>query len=465
MIYTALAYEAQKAVIDERLRRASRLDATPVAHRSRSRRARRAAAAIVFVLAAWVLIASPSALAASVVPDHIVVSLSHNPPDVGQTVTVNAVAKDANGVTLTAFSGAASWSDKSGALAPEGPADFVKGVSRTSAQLATPYRGEVISITAAGITGQTRSFNVIGPADHLELSAPSSPSAGAPFTVTALARDAAGNLVTGFAGPASWSDTAGRITPGAPSDFVAGISTTSATVPSPVHADILTLSSGGLSAKRTINAVGPLDHITASVPSTTSLNTPFDLTVYARDAAGNVVNYTGDLGLSYEDTAAITAGVVNPFSRGVSKTAITVVHPERADSVKLTLGAAGASSNQFNVIGPIDHLAISWRRTDGLTGCDSITGSITARTLDAAGNLVSGFNDASGTWGPNGQDAFPSEPTATVAPFSPAPFVKGVSSNHAVSVSGWTWLSTLGFGTPNDFTVAVETLRADFTIC
>src|SRR5205085_5141575 len=106
----------------------------------------------------------PSALATSIVPDHIVISVSPNPPDVDQTVTVKAVAKDASGVTLTAFSGAASWSDKSGALAPGAPGDFVKGVRTTSAQLATPYRGDVISITAAGITGQSRSFNVVGPA-------------------------------------------------------------------------------------------------------------------------------------------------------------------------------------------------------------------------------------------------------------------------------------------------------------
>ena len=85
------------------------------------------------------------------------VSLSPNPVNVGQTVTVKAVAKDAGGATLRAFSGAASWSDKSGALAPGAPADFAKGVSTTSAQLATPYRGEEISITGDDQIGVRRS--------------------------------------------------------------------------------------------------------------------------------------------------------------------------------------------------------------------------------------------------------------------------------------------------------------------
>jgi len=144
MIYSPLAYEAQKAVLEERLRRASRMHAVHAPRHtlhSRTRRTRRAVAAIVFALVAWTLMASPSALATSVVPDHIDFSLSPNPPAVGQTVRVKAVAKDASGVALTAFSGAASWSDKSGALAPAAPADFVNGVSTTTAHINTPPRG------------------------------------------------------------------------------------------------------------------------------------------------------------------------------------------------------------------------------------------------------------------------------------------------------------------------------------
>src|SRR5437588_8990928 len=128
-MHPALTYQAQKAVIEERVQRAPRMHPLPMPRRTRGSRTRRAAATIVFALVAWTLLASPSALATSVVPDHIDFSLSPNPPAVGQTVRVKAVAKDASGVALTAFSGAASWSDKSGALAPAAPADFVNGVS------------------------------------------------------------------------------------------------------------------------------------------------------------------------------------------------------------------------------------------------------------------------------------------------------------------------------------------------
>jgi hypothetical protein len=468
MIYSPLAYEAQKTVLEERLWRASRMhQPLPASERTRGRRVRRVAAAVVFALVAWTLLASPSALATSVAPDHIVVSLSQNPPDAGQTVTVRAVAKDASGATLTAFSGPASWSDKSGALAPGAPADFVKGVSTTSAHFDTPYRADSIAIAAAGLDGQSRSFNVVGPAAHLELSSPSSPSAGAPFTITARARDAAGNIATGFADPATWSDTAGSLTPSTPADFVRGISTTTATFPSPVHNDAITLSAGGLSAKRTLSAVGPLDHLDAHVPFSTSLGVPFTLTVYARDAAGNLVNNTGDLAFNYTDSAGIAQGTGNPFSHGVSKTTITVVQPERGDSVMvITNGRVSGLSNKFNAVGPIDHLAISWTRTDGLTGCgDSITGSITVKTEDAAGNVVTGFNDANGTWGPDPQDAVPNGPGTTVTPFTPAPFINGVSKNPSVSVTGWLWLSTLDPATPNDFTVTAGGVTGAVPIC
>jgi hypothetical protein len=48
-MHSALAYEAQKAILDDRLRRASRLAPAPVRPRRRGR-ARRAVAAVVLAL-------------------------------------------------------------------------------------------------------------------------------------------------------------------------------------------------------------------------------------------------------------------------------------------------------------------------------------------------------------------------------------------------------------------------------
>ena len=62
-MHSALSHEAQKAILDDRLRRASRLATAPVPHR-RGPRTRRAVVAVVLALVTWMLIGTPSALAA-----------------------------------------------------------------------------------------------------------------------------------------------------------------------------------------------------------------------------------------------------------------------------------------------------------------------------------------------------------------------------------------------------------------
>jgi hypothetical protein len=53
----------------------------------------------------------------------------------------------------------------------------------------------------------------------------------------------------------------------------------------------------------------------------------------------------------------------------------------------------GFASNPIKVLGPPDHVVGSFKRTDGLTGCASVTGTVTLKMYDAAGNLLTGYND------------------------------------------------------------------------
>ena len=91
---------------------------------------------------------------------------------------------------------------------------------------------------------------------------PTAVAAGANFTVKAVAVDSTGHTLTSFSGPGAWSDASGGLVPSAPLNFVGGVSSTKAHVPTAYKGDTVTVTSGGLSGTSKPFAVfGPLDHI------------------------------------------------------------------------------------------------------------------------------------------------------------------------------------------------------------
>jgi alpha-tubulin suppressor-like RCC1 family protein len=171
------------------------------------------------------------------------------PLTVGVPATVNAYAYDAAGNFLRTYNGAATWSDLSGALSPSAPASFVNGVSTTTATISTPYAGDQITLTSNGISGKSAFFRVLGPLAKIALRPIDSATVGVPFVVKAYALDAAGNTLSTYNQPATWSDLSGTISPVAPSDFVDGISRTTTTIGAHFANDQITFSSGGISGK------------------------------------------------------------------------------------------------------------------------------------------------------------------------------------------------------------------------
>jgi hypothetical protein len=440
---TMLTYEAQKAIIEERLRNAERAQLARAArrpvkprHPTRSRLAL-LAASLLIALAVLGLAGVPSAGALTAVPAQIVVKFSSTSPAVGQDITITAIAKDSSGHTFTSWSAPATWSDTSGALSPAAPSAFVNGVSTTVAHVGVPFHHDVITITSV-ITAKSPTFNIVGPLDHLSLSVPSSDRVDTPFAVQATARDAAGNLVTSYTGSATWTDRAGALAAFAPSDFVAGTSTTSVQSSTPLRGDHVTISSGGLSANSAaFNVVGPATHLNLSAPSSVPASTPFAITARALDAAGNVaVGYNAPASWS-ESSGTIMPSAPSDFVAGVSTTTVQVPVAVRSDSV--TLASGGLSANRtFNVVGPFDHVAVSWTPSSPPAyGCTSATGSVIAQAEDVAGNVITSYNDTADYWLLQSGQA-----PDTISPAAPAPFVAGVSTNPNVTVTA-TGLSSL----------------------
>jgi len=117
------------------------------------------------------------------------------------------------------------------------------------------------------------------------------------------------------------------------------------------------------------------------------------------------------------------------FVAGVSKT--TLRSSGAAHAIVITVD--GARSHSFNALGPPDFISGNWKRTAGQTGCDLITGSLTLKVEDAAGNFLRNANDPNFAWGTFVD--YP-EPVGTITPDTPAPIVDGVSVNPSVSIDG-----------------------------
>jgi hypothetical protein len=179
------------------------------------------------------------------------------PVSAGSPFTVTAKAVDSAGNLLSDLNGAATWSDLSGQLSPSTPANFVNGVSTTTATVSVAFKDDRVTVNTGGVSGQSGPFAVQGGLSRIAVSVATPVFAGTPFVVKARAYDSVGNLLTYFNRTAKWSDLSGQLSPSAPSSFVNGISTTSATVPSAFNNDRITLSSNGKDGKSGLFNVKP----------------------------------------------------------------------------------------------------------------------------------------------------------------------------------------------------------------
>jgi len=164
----------------------------------------------------------------------------------GSNFTVRAQALDAAGNPLASYAGAASWSDRSGSLSPEQPSAFVKGSSTTAATIAAPFRGDRITVSTGGVSGQSSAFNVAGPLAKIVVRPATPVTHGVAFQVKATATDALGTPIPDYDGSASWTDLSGALSPAAPAGFLNGVSETTATIAHVFANDRITLASGGI---------------------------------------------------------------------------------------------------------------------------------------------------------------------------------------------------------------------------
>jgi cutinase len=271
----------------------------------------------------------------------------------GAPATVTVYAEDAADDVIAGYDGSAViWSDTSGDV-PVGTAlhAFVDGVSSGNEMtVADPARSDQITVTDGTITSVGAVFTVYGPLTHFAVGLPAAAYAGAPIAVEVYAEDAADDVIAGYdSSTVTWSDTSGDVPDGtALNAFVDGVSSgDTTTVVSPTRSDQITVTDGAVTSVSVVFTVyGPLTHFVIGVRVPVEAGTPVTVTVYAEDAAGDVIADYDSGTVTWSDTSGdVPPGTaLNAFVDGVSSgNTTTVASPTASDTITVTDGTIASS--------------------------------------------------------------------------------------------------------------------------
>jgi virginiamycin B lyase len=246
-------------------------------------------------------------------PDHFDVGLSATSVAAGQTFTVTITARDAANRTLANYAGPVTLSDTSGSLSVTGPVVWSDGVGVATVSVAIAISRDRVTATdltfAPPRTGTSTSVvAVTSPVlDHFHFSGlPATLSTGGPVSFQLTALDAGSQVIQGFTGPLSLSDTTGTLSVGSVV-WLDGVATVTVSVGAATTRDRITAVSGTVSdVSGVFNVLGPVASLRVALsPLTASVThgTPVTVTVTAVDSAGQVVSgYTGPVTLTDTST-------------------------------------------------------------------------------------------------------------------------------------------------------------------
>jgi fibronectin type 3 domain-containing protein len=237
----------------------------------------------------------------------------------GTAFTITVSARNAANAILTGYRGTIHFTSSDTKPQKALPADYTftaqdNGVHTFTVTLVSLGRRTVTATDVLTLTTGTASVNItVGPVARFTLSAPSTKTAGGPFTVTLSAVDAAGNVVTTYAGTVHF--TSSDPTAALPPDytflstdrgihaFTNGFALTRAGARTITATDTAQPSVVG-TATVTVTA-GTATHFGITAPTSATAGTSFSVTVVALDAYGNqATSYRGTIHFTSSDGSA-----------------------------------------------------------------------------------------------------------------------------------------------------------------
>jgi hypothetical protein len=267
----------------------------------------------------------------------------------GASFNFNVTALDAYGNTVTAYAGTVTFASSDhniGVLLPSA-ATLTNGKGTFSATLATAGNQTITARQAGGgfpVTGTSGPITVApGVATHFLLAVPSRVTSEVPFTVIVTARDAAGNVATGFTGTVALTSNDPNAMKLGTTAFTSGDKGTASalvTLVTPSSAGwTITVSNGAyaLYGKSTpvIVVAGPATHLKVTAASPQIAGKAFQITITALDANGyTATGYAGTVLLKSNDPAAANLGSITFGSgnAGIAKPTVTLKTPTATGS-------------------------------------------------------------------------------------------------------------------------------------
>ncbi|MGH7601659.1 MAG: beta strand repeat-containing protein, partial [bacterium] len=272
------------------------------------------------------------------------------------------------------------------------------------------------------------------------------------FSIKITARDANGNVATGFIGTVDLADNTGTLTPGAATITTGGTATVNVNITRAQPSVSITAKSGSLTGASNIFAVNPaaLDHFLVTNTSNGAISaqqagTSFSIKVVARDFFNNIVTtFNGTVALS-NATTSINPATSGNFVNGVlASQSITITKTSAADAITVSGGApvqTGVSNNFLVNAGNLAGFVLSNIPSPQTVG---VPFPLIVTAVDANQNTVAGFTGTVNIQINSGN----------VTPGNSSNFVAGVwNGNVSVSASGNGKIITVSngiFSTPSN---------------
>lgn len=376
---------------------------------------------------------------------------------VAQTFTVTA--RDAFGNLATGYAGTVHFtsSDSQAAL----PGDFTFGAGDGGAHTfsATLKTTGTQSITGndGSLSGTQTNISVsAAAAATLTLAGYPATTAGLAQSFTVTARDAFGNLATGYAGTVHFSSSDGQAA--LPVDYPfggadAGTHTFSATLKT-AGTQSISAGDGTLGSTQGNIAVSPASAATLSVagfPATTA-GAAQSYTVTARDAFGNTATgYTGTVHFTSSDSQAVLPGDY-PFGGGDAGTHSFSATLKTAGNQSITASAGALSGTQANIA--VSPAAAATLVVAGFpTTTAGVAHAFTVTARDAYGNLATSYTGTVHFMSTDGQASLPANYT----------FVSGDGGTHTFSATLKT-AGTQSISAADTATAAVAGTQANISV-
>ena len=334
---------------------------------------------------------------------HLAVSGLASPQSAGVPGSITVTALDAYGNTATGYGGTVHFSSSDGAAVLPADATLSAGVGTFSVTLKTAgTRSVTATDTVTSITG-AQSGIAVNPAaaTTLVVSGLASPqSAGVAGSITVTARDAYGNIATGYSGTVHFSSSDSAAILPANATLAAGVGTFSVTLKTAgtqsVTATDTVTSITGIQSGIVVNPAAVKTLVISGLSSPRTAGSAGSIRVTAIDAYGNRVHgYLGTVKVTSSDAkaklpASYTFTAADAGTHVFSGTVILKTAGTQSVTATDTVTKTIKGSQSGIVVKPaaVKTLVVSGLTTPRTAGT---TGNIRVTAVDAYGNRVSGY--------------------------------------------------------------------------